>query len=471
MRQAYYIECTEIQQAPAYVESISLNEIENTDLALVSFWLITMSDWQNGWKTLCSIRQSAISELYLKPVIFLLDKNKTPHEIVGASDGQINKEDLNQKLIEDRISLVEPINQWIDKLEHQENDKDLNIAFKVLRMIASRNSEVTPVVTGNRESGYAYPLLDPLFEKQDSAVIEALSFLHSQSLLVEKFITRAHFCGHCGSAFLNFKDTCPHCSSEDLTLNELIHHFKCAYTAEHAKFLRGERLVCPKCELRLQHIGVDYDKPSTVYNCNDCTHSFQDSVVITTCYSCRRSADPENQDHRTIYSYSTSAIGQNAAYYGLDTLFTNFLKTELLLYSNAVFHDFVDIEVARIKRYKISSSSLAFINLKKLDQLYTELGKKTNQVFTELSSIFKSVFRNTDIISAHNETIFLVMMTETSYSNAHLAAARLEQSVKALFESNLGIVLDIEVLIKVVDETLQFNEILEEFLASTTRGR
>lgn len=471
MRQAYYIECSKMQQAPAHVETISLNEITTIDLTLVSFWLISMSDWQTGWKTLCLIRQNTSPELYLKPIIFLLDKNIIPDEITGAADGQINNEEVNKKLIEDKISFVEPINQWIDKLEYQEDHKDLNVAFKVLRMIASRNSEMAPVITANRKSGYVYPMLDSLFEKQDSAVIEALSFLQSQSLLLEKFFTRAHFCSHCSSAFLNFKDTCPHCSSEDLTLNALIHHYKCAYTAEQSKFLRGERLICPKCEMRLQHIGVDYDKPSTVYHCNDCTHTFQDSVVVTTCYSCHRSADPENQSQQTIYAYSTSAIGQNAACYGLDTLFTNILKTELLLYSKATFHDLVDVEVARITRYKISSSSLVLINFKKLDQIYAELGKKTNQVFSELSSIFKSIFRTTDIISAHNETIFLVMMTETSSKNANLAISRLEQSVKSLFESNLGVTLDIEVLIKAVDESLQFNETLETFLANASRDR
>lgn len=278
-----------------------------------------------------------------------------------------------------------------------------------------------PVMTIRRSVGYVYSILEPLFESHGIGVLDTLSFFNSQSLLNEMFSTKAHFCGHCGSAFLNFKETCPDCSSDDLSIDELVHHFKCAYTAELFDFLQGEKLVCPKCERTLRHIGIDYDKPSTISHCNQCNHRFQETVVMTDCYGCGRSAEPTNQDVRQISNYSITAIGQTAAYYGLDVLFTNILENEMQLYSANAFRNFYCVEAARMARYKISESSLAMINFVGLDNLYINLGRKAAQIFVELSAIFKAVFRESDVITAHNESIFFVLMTETSFDNANRA--------------------------------------------------
>ena len=96
---------------------------------------------------------------------------------------------------------------------------------------------------------------------------------------------------------------------------------------------------------------------------------------MTACYNCGRTAEPELQTVRTIQAYTVSAIGMNAAEFGLEALFTSILDTELRLYSATAFSDFFNVEKARIRRYKKSTSSLTMIHFQDLDDLYIRLGK------------------------------------------------------------------------------------------------
>jgi GGDEF domain-containing protein len=366
-------------------------------------------------------------------------------------------------MIEKHVGDFEYINQWIDALPNS-NELDNNIAFKILRFIASRNKEFAPVLSVADMTGFLYPQLQPFFERRDIGILQTIDFLHAQNLLISHFFKKAYFCSHCDCAFLNFEEICPHCSSNDLNMDELIHHFKCAYTGASPDFKRGDDLVCPKCDKALRHIGVDYDKPSTVYRCNQCAHSFQEPLVTSTCYNCGRTTEPENQVLRTIQSYSISSIGENAARYGMESLFANILETEIKLTPFASFNDFYNVEVARIQRYKKSTSSLVLFGFENLNELYIQLGKRAQNIFVELSAVFKSVLRSSDLITARNESVFIVIMTETDVVSAERAVERLKEGVEALFENNLDYKPTLFTRIHEVGPELSPEKMLEQFL-------
>jgi hypothetical protein len=236
---------------------------------------------------------------------------------------------------------------------------------------------------------------------------------------------------------LNFKETCGQCDSYDIDTLELIHHFKCAHTADITKFQQTDgSLQCPKCDKTLRHIGVDYDKPSTVNKCRVCNHVGQDAHVVAQCYQCGRKTESEYLKVARINQYEITSVGLNAAYFGLDTYFTNILEAELQLLSLREFELFANIESARISRYGKTESSLAIVNFAELDSVYLELGSRAKQVFSELASIFKAVFRESDVITAYNESMFAILMTETSKANADKALERLSASVTELFDQN-----------------------------------
>ncbi len=454
-------ESNTIPQSVLYSDPSSVSEPDSHDIA---YWIVDMQDWRAGWQLVASLREHLSPKVYLRPIVYMNADNSMPEEISKAADGQLNGNLDNGTMLEVLASSFEKTNQWIDHLPDTNTAADANISFKVLRLIASREGEQKPVTTVRRKSGYVYPLLEPLFSKRDEGVLEILEFLDTQKLISGSFVSKAHFCSSCNSAFINFKESCPQCGADDLAVDELVHHFRCAHMGAMSDFMRGSSMVCPKCDRELHHIGVDYDKPSIMYTCNQCSHGFQDPAIMTSCYNCGRSTEPENQLSRVISAYSISAIGQNAASYGMEALFTKILDSELQLCSFDAFRDFYRVEAARIRRYKKSESSLAMIALRDIDKLYIRLGGRATEVFGELSTVFRTVLRQSDVITARNESIFFVIMTETSTQHAERAVERLREGITELLSSNLDFAPEMSSLIKTISVDMDLDKTLEAFL-------
>jgi len=453
-----------INIAPEGIEELHPDNLNKIDPGEYTCWLVDMMQWRSGWKILMHIRTQLEPSIYLRPIICINASEEIPKEIRKSADGYINLGEYNEQRLTEWLSRFQGINRWIDRLGQTSGTADTNIAMRVLRLLASRDKEQTPLTTSRRVSGFVYPLLEPLFSKRDSSILETLNFLHDQRILSGRFIQKAHFCSHCDSAFLNFMEACPQCNSNELEIDELVHHFKCAYVGEVSEYRQGERMVCPKCDRELNHIGVDYDKPSIVYRCQQCNHHFQDPKIMSACYNCGRSTEPENQMHRDIQAYSVTAIGHNAAQFGLDTLFTRILKTELNLHNYDAFRDFYNIETSRINRYKKSSSSLVILSIQGMDELYIRLGRRSSEVYSEMSAVFRTVLRTSDVITARNESLFIVIMTETDTNASQRAVERLQEGIISLLQNNLNITPQLSVDIRPIPDKEDLDCALERFL-------
>ncbi len=454
------------------LESSSSPLINNTECRLISeinsiksdsidYWIIQESDQDTIKELIHAIRRHPAPAVYLRAIVLLSNQNDSLKLYV---DAQRDTNIFDQTTSDDLSSKFEALNQWIEKIPNPLEHSDINISLKALRLIASRDTEITPIMTTQAHSGYDYPAISTMFEKDDSALFDTLAFLEDQRLLSSRFVTKTHLCGQCNSAFINFKETCPDCKSENIKADELIHHFKCAYTGEFSEFVFGDELICPKCDRRLHHIGVDYDKPSSIFRCGNCANSFQEPEISSTCFSCGRSSKPENLTLQTINAFSATSIGHNAAIYGLESLFSNILETELNLFTHTAFKDFIKIEVSRTERYKITNSTFVIAQFTNLESLYVSLGKRAEEVFSELSAIFKSILRQSDIISARNESVFFMILTETDTAQAKIAIDRLTSGVTQLFENNLDYSPKILTRIEKIDGQLDVEKSLELLL-------
>lgn len=387
-------------------------------------------------KTLTKIRSHWSPDVYLRPVIGVAQKSVTP-EIQSQFDEVLTLDELCEYKINNK---VQKINSWIVALPKTAKAlSDTNLALKLIRLMASRQLTLRPVSTAENLSGFAYPIVSALFGDDQQGLFKLFDFLSEKQLVSNSFFTKTHNCSTCESAFLNFTEDCPDCGSSNLNRVELVHHYKCGFVDKINNFKTETALVCPKCDETLKHIGVDYDKPSIVYDCQSCSLSFQDPKVTAHCFSCSRESSIDDTIHRTVYTLELTSVGENTATFGMDSLFTSILKTQMSLYSLEEFNAFLRVEKSRIDRYKKSTTSIAVIHLNGLDNVYETLGKRTEQLFNELSVIFKSVFRESDLITALNESVFLVIMTETSVKNAELAISRLNEALDTLLKSNLEI--------------------------------
>lgn len=447
-----------------------LQHVEEQDLVEVApdclGFVVSYETDQQADRLLQLIRQHDNPNVYLRAVVLVHSNELTPNYIRHRFDYVTTEDDFSDAQLSDFQSKFGKINRWVAKIPNNHNAlSDTSMRFRALRLMASREARCAPSPNIHDKRGFEYCLITPLFSRSDGGIEQVLGFLHSQQLLKDEFVKKAHFCPHCESAFLNFKETCPDCSSDNLERDELIHHFKCGHTDVINAFTRNNRLHCPKCEDDLRHIGVDYDKPSTISTCVDCNRSFQDPEVKADCFACHRTSNSDDLILRTVSAYSVSALGANAARFGLDALFTSILQSELKLYSNTQFKQFVVVEKARIERYKKTETSLAVIHFANLEALFDTLGRKTEQVFKEISAVFKSVFRESDLITAKNESLYAVIMTETSINKAKLAIERLDEDIKGLFEDSLDFTLQVNTDITNIIDADNLDALIDQFIS------
>ena len=445
-------------------QHIDRGHLSDVDATRVTHWLLDARQPETALQTFSAIRQHPAPHVYLKPTLMITGDMTLPQEWLAAADFRLAPEDFHSELPGDMLTAIDKIVAYINSLPDAESVVDRNAAFKVLRLIASRGTRIQATASASQLSGFVYPLILPLLGGDDATALQTLEFLESQRLLQGSFQSKVHLCRHCGSAFLNFLEVCPECQSPDLTVDEHFHHFKCGYVGPSADFRKDGSLKCPKCELQLHHVGVDYDKPSILYGCNECQFEFQDPEIRSDCFNCGRNAEPERQIHQVIKRYSVTALGESAALYGLDKLFTSILESNVRLFSFDIFKAMVAMEAARIQRYKRFHSTLLAVDLTDLDELYMRFGSRAKEIYDEVSRLFKGVLRESDAITSFNESAFLLLLTETDVEGANIVVQRLSAEMQEVLGANLGHIPEMRTLIAPVEPGCDPKAILEDLL-------
>ena len=409
-----------------------------------------------------TIRRHPSPEIYLKPVFLRTERGPAATDFTRMVDGAwlAASPDLPQALLERCHAIAAEVSGFA----RSPDGADHGLPLRLLRFMASRQHEFQPVPSARHRQGHVHPALETLSGEEPGAVLNALEVLEEQQVILGRLITTAHECTHCGCAFLNFTENCPQCGSVDLVQDDLVHHFRCGFTAELEAFRRGSELACPKCDRPLRHIGVDYDKPSSMFHCRSCAHDFQEPGVLSTCYDCGRGTAPENQPVRSIKAYTITALGQNAAALGLESLFMSIMERRLSLCPWESFQMFLKVETARIARYRRSRSSLLLLRLTDIEALYVQLGRRAHDVFHELAEAITQILRRSDLITARHDALFLALLTETSADQAHRAAERLAEGVGELLQNNIGTEVGLTVAVEELDGGVEAATLVERLL-------
>lgn len=448
---------------PDNFHHISINEIlENVPEDGEAYAVSTPTPWQ-AYKVLSAIRKSPIKKTYLSPVYFITyseqknvtDSNSGMFDSIFFSPGLTDY--IAYKIYENSAPLVKRIRELPEST-------DINISLKILKFMQVRDKHILPEMTAENLYGYIYSSIKIFFNKDDSGFYQILEFLESNHLIAGKFYDIAHFCSNCGSAFLNFREICPECSSPNIKTEDLIHHFKCAHVGPETEFIQEDLMVCPKCKDTLRHIGVDFDKPSIIFTCRECGSIFQEPDTDSKCYNCQITNYPENQDKKIIKEYSITSLGQNACVHGLDSLFQSVIKEDLPLIPYKVFKTILEAESERIKRYSLSQSTIAYFEITNIETIYSKLGKNSKSFFSELSRVIKSMLRISDFITSVNESVFLSMLPETDLKGAYTALHRLENQIQKLLKSNTDQKITINTKAIAIDGETKGAEIINELL-------
>lgn len=365
------------------------------------------------------IRRS--DQLYLKPILW-------EEGAYASTDGTFDKDQPTR--ITYKIQKINEAAEQFVGLPLPGNGNDRLVA-KLLRLLISRSTSLSPRATRDRHIGYALDMLENLSVEQDPLqLIKFLNHYTDKGYFRRKLIDRVNLCYECESGYLNFSECCSSCESIDLKSEQLIHHFRCAYIGPESDYKRGEILECPKCNHVLKHIGIDYDKPSEIHTCMDCNHTSQETAMKAKCVDCGRDNALDKLSTHAIYEYRVTESG---------TQFSKSTENQMqphLMMDASDSDAYVPLAVYQIlkshesRKQDLYEYGLSELRISVSEQILGSLNSGLRKgLLTELAGIVKPYLKNQDILSINAD--FQIIILLLNYSG------EAQQQLRDLLDYNL----------------------------------
>ena len=409
--------------------------------------LVDARDVKFAVSVVTRIRGASSNKIFLKPVFLYSDLSIKDEYLLEIVDGQVNAATVMEVFTRSK-ELIRATESLPDFQGYKHTHQ---LVLKTLQLMVSRNKELIPVIMPKSKFGYVYPLVTVNFaQRDDQRMFEIVDFIDKEGLADSNFVDRIHLCPNCYSSFINFREVCPRCGSANLSVDDLIHHFPCGYVGPETEFREGEKLVCPKCGKILRHIGMDYDRPSIIYKCNDCNYSFQDPEVTGLCFYCNEIHPVDSLIKKDIKSYQISQVTVNCALKGIILSLRDILNTTMKVYSNLAFQTILEYEYKRQKRYS-SRSSLLYLHFE-ISEENRLLEEDRQRILMEIAKVLKEVLRESDAITSIDDNSFAVLLQEVSVDQSERVMERLKNGINEFLLTNFP---DIKVKVKVKRLTLE----------------
>jgi hypothetical protein len=294
-----------------------------------------------------------------------------------------------------------------------------------------------------------------------------------EGLLTGEFVDIIYLCTKCHSGALIYREACPNCSSTHLVHQDIIHHFPCAYVGPQSDFvIAGQErdFICPKCNKRLKHIGVDYDKPSSIFACQKCEQRSQQPMIMAKCCTCLHDNSVEHLIKRDVMRYHVTAKAIHNAVQGTIFVSNTFADIPGTL-TKDVFQILIRQEVERMKVAKIESH-IALFELANMVDLFHKIGPDAQvRLLSEIVNEVRISLKASDIIAIENSSTILIGILERKHEEAINLISNLSLKIKQLIRDNYnGYVVDVQFNLKKLathkDANEQFVSLLSEKEAS-----
>ncbi|MEL6635605.1 MAG: hypothetical protein AAFW73_08020 [Bacteroidota bacterium] len=418
-----------------FLHVVSLEQLKERELFDADAMVIEATDEKVIRAMLRQIRGMRFKNFYLKP-IFVSDEGLSP-ELVQQTDGLLSFERI-QACMQRSAAIGRRIRE-VRTINNRYSFKEAALV-KTLQYLYTREVDLQPFRSREAKIGYVFPYLSSLIEDREVPILlDILKKAEEEGWLEGELIDRVNLCKDCYGGYLNFRESCPKCHSIDLVAVELIHHFRCAHIGPASDFERGDKLICPKCDKELRHIGIDYDKPSEIYHCNSCGHESQETTMKAKCVDCGTVNELQHLQTRAIKNYQVTAFGRDLAIGG----FKKFdpqevpLQQDQRILAYEVWHIFYQHELQRIQLRKLNSY-LGALRLKEaplahLDQTTRE------KIMRESLLTISHYIRPVDSVTARDLNTFLLLLPEIKAKDIKVLHEILDYNIQKLLGDNLGI--------------------------------
>ncbi len=329
-------------------------------------------------------------ELYLLPLFIM----ETPcRQVDGTFDP------YHPYAIFDRIDQIKESTRLYKGLKLPEEDNERTLT-KLLRFLCSRSEGLEVEASRLSSIGYEFSLLeDYSFEANRLHLIKLMDSYVSQGYFTTNIRDKVNLCNECSGSYLNFAECCSQCGDLGLITENLIHHFRCAYVGPESDFKKEDRLICPKCDKHLKHIGIDYDKPSEIHTCGRCNHRSQETKMNAKCVDCRTDNKLSQLTTVDICDYEVTEKGRNMA---LSMDRKELKEKDELLELGIITHNKVYqlLKEHESKKKDFYNNDIYEINVSISPSLFHSLNDSSIQgLLSELSSIIKPYLRGNDILT------------------------------------------------------------------------
>lgn len=311
------------------------------------------------------------------------------------------------------------------------------LLLKTLRYLLSRHQSLVPQHTRLSKIGFIYPLIEDISVENDAIQIsKVLDDFTKEGFFRTKIIDKVNICYDCSGSYLNFSECCTKCNNLDLKTEELVHHFRCAFVGPYSDFVDGDRLMCPKCNHHLKHIGIDYDKPSEIHTCSSCNHRSQETKMKATCVDCRK----ENElDQLITYDIKNYTPTEKAMEYAKrahkpDKFISNDTENISVILPYGAFNM---IKSHESKRKQIEGQSSYEVTLSISEGIIQKLNKNLIDSLTkELASIINPYLMQSDITTINNRNQIVLLLIDYTKEEQFTIVDTLEYNLNKMLNDN-----------------------------------
>ena len=409
----------------------SIENVVNIDVKTPLNDLIIIDSKASEVETILrKVRNFDHPQFSLLPILVLSNFTSKP-TISEGIDGTIKT--LNEVLW--HVEKIKKINTFNQSLKPIKSTSFEHLTLiKLIRFNLSRGTEsIQPILSKSHSSGYFYPILDLFSQDQQLAILE---LGEKEGLLSSTFHETNYACPQCSDTYLHYREVCSSCQSPNLSFEDLFHHFPCAHIGPESDFKNNEDVYnCPKCKKDLNHIGIDYDKPSLLHSCNNCGNSSQFTPIQALCVSCCSSTPVEDLKKNIIYAYSKTSKAEHIALSGyFEEKTTRYEDTENVV-SKITFISMLNHEIKLLELVK-TESILFKIHFEKTEEHDFSFNEKQ---LKNILLVIKEEIKTTDTLSLDHDSDFLILFAETEYNTALNTLKKIVNRLDTLIKDNFEI--------------------------------
>lgn len=385
---------------------------------------------------------------HLKPRFLassLKDRVRQLSELIDGYAASLDDKEMNNKIDEiyERLALIETFD--ISEVKHNNYMYFLKLCkYAISRGMLNFTITLEPAYAQGHTALYLAKCNNLPGNTRDefvrfNYVLEELGYARKTN-----FLERIHLCPHCKKSHLFYMEACPKCGSSNLKEEPVLHHFRCANISPESSYAYDGELRCPKCHHFLRHIGVDYDRPSNVYNCMECGHTFLHTRMKVYCADCKKMSRPSDLVALDLYSYELTpegilALSSNDAVIAVSKdIWAGYSKFESFLSQIRLFsYSHEKNEMIYINRFKVEGEN---VNKDIIMNIVGDLQKRYhyNNLSYNANYVFMATKASTDMSEAlwnqvkeeHEDMLRIIDLKYTGIVLTNQTFLRLEKDEK-----------------------------------------